>query len=259
LVTADEILARLEPWRARQRRQAWTPRVVEDEGAAASRFGGVPWLAAGEDWPRCGDCARPLPFFLQLDLASVPTALDRRFGEGLLQLFYCTECDGGFEAFARSHRVRVLRGAAAPATAVPGEVELFPVRAIVGWEEMADLPDPAEHEDLEIGYSYDFAARIARVDCPEVGLSAELPFDEGGDALAETVATAATGDKLAGWPSWVQNVEYPTCPRCQERMRYVFQLDSEDNVPYMWGDAGTGHITQCPQHLDVVTFTWACH
>ena len=41
-------------------------------------------------------------------------------------------------------------------------------------------------------------------------------------------------------------------------MDLVFQLDSEKNVPFMFGDAGVGHITQCPTHKDVVAFTWAC-
>jgi hypothetical protein len=26
----------------------------------------------------------------------------------------------------------------------------------------------------------------------------------------------------------------------------------------MFGDMGIGHITQCPEHLDVVAFGWAC-
>ena len=38
----------------------------------------------------------------------------------------------------------------------------------------------------------------------------------------------------------------------------IFQLDSEDHVPFMFGDVGTGHITQCPEHLEVVAFGWAC-
>jgi hypothetical protein len=41
-------------------------------------------------------------------------------------------------------------------------------------------------------------------------------------------------------------------------MRLVFQVDSEDNVPHMFGDAGIGHLTQCPDHKDVLGFGWAC-
>jgi hypothetical protein len=41
-------------------------------------------------------------------------------------------------------------------------------------------------------------------------------------------------------------------------MARVFQVDSDHNVPFMFGDAGCGHITQCPAHKDVVAFGWAC-
>ena len=74
----------------------------------------------------------------------------------------------------------------------------------------------------------------------------------------EHVAMAADKDKLAGWPCWVQGNEQPLCPTCGSTMRLLFQVDSEDHVPFMWGDAGIGHITQCPTHLDVVAFGWAC-
>ncbi len=94
-----------------------------------------------------------------------------------------------------------------------------------------------------------------RLEWPEVGLTIEGGFSDG---LAETVATAASGDKLAGWPVWVQGMEHPSCPRCGRRMWLVFQLDSEDHLPFMFGDMGTGHLTQCPEHLEVVAFGWAC-
>ena len=40
----------------------------------------------------------------------------------------------------------------------------------------------------------------------------------------------------------------------------MFSVDAEteDHVPYMFGDAGCGHITQCRERLDVVAFGWAC-
>jgi len=62
-----------------------------------------------------------------------------------------------------------------------------------------------------------------------------------------------------GLPSyWIQGIEYPTCPRCSTRMALVFQLDSEDNLDFVFGDSGVAHVTQCPQHPDVVAFAWAC-
>jgi hypothetical protein len=79
------------------------------------------------------------------------------------------------------------------------------------------------------------------------------------EAAATFPPNSTLGDKLASWPAWIQNVEYPNCPRCARRMAHLFQVDSEHNVPFMFGDAGCGHITQCPEHKEVVAFGWACH
>jgi hypothetical protein len=141
-------------------------------------------------------------------------ALKQRFGAGLPQLFYRTECDGGWEPFAESQLVRVVH----PDGTTP--FGAFPPKTIVGWQEIIDLPDPPEHEELGVRYTYDFAANTVRLDCPEPGLTAEQRLDEG---LAEAVGTAATGDKLAGWPAWVQGMEYPSCPECGQRLRLVLQ------------------------------------
>ncbi|HBL10742.1 MAG TPA: molybdate metabolism regulator, partial [Cyanobacteria bacterium UBA11162] len=66
------------------------------------------------------------------------------------------------------------------------------------------------------------------------------------------------GDKLAGYPLWVQGMEYSGCPICHEPMRQVFQLVSEDNLPYMFGDVGIGHVLQCQTHKEQLAFIWAC-
>jgi hypothetical protein len=50
-----------------------------------------------------------------------------------------------------------------------------------------------------------------------------------------------------------------TGPQCATPMTLVFQLASEDNLPFIWGDDGTAHITQCPHHQEQLTFDWACY
>jgi hypothetical protein len=72
-------------------------------------------------------------------------------------------------------------------------------------------------------------------------------------ALAETIANSELGDKLAGWPAWI-NAQYPKCPRCGLRIDHVFQCGSGDGVAFAFGDAGCGHVTPSPDHEDVVAF-----
>jgi uncharacterized protein YwqG len=258
----DKVLKKLEPWLAKHRQPTWKPVVEDGDGpATASKFCGTPWFGPDAPWPDCGHCEQPLQLFLQLDLNDLPEELGRPFGDGLLQLFYCTrdECQGygGWDPFADDlSRVRVVHptgpGLKAEVPQPPGD---FPAKRIVDWERCLDLPSPVEHEELGLKYTYDFGAGTLRLECPELGFDVTNPMK---DCQAEEIAISESGDKLGGWPAWVQGVEYPSCPRCGRRMGLVFQVESEDNVPFMFGDAGCGHITQCPEHKDVVAFGWAC-
>ncbi len=66
------------------------------------------------------------------------------------------------------------------------------------------------------------------------------------------------GDKLGGWPMWVQDIEYPTCKECNRDMNtMVFQHDGQE-LDMMFGDCGVGHITMCGNHPENVGFCWAC-
>lgn len=260
-MTGDEVLQKLAPWREANTRLVWKPQTVEDDGQRdASKFSGTPWLAVGEDWPRCPGCKQPLQLFLQLNLAKLPEELEGRFGQGLLQLFYCVsyDCDAAcssWEPFSPSHVVRVVRIDGAECRAVEVPEGQFPPRLIVGWEIDADLPSTAEHDLLGLAYDYDFPAKKLRISWSE----ASLVMDDLDMDIAESIGSALFGDKLGGWPHWVQGVEYPSCPRCGAVMQMLFQIDSENNLPYMFGDVGIGHITQCSEHKDVVAFGWACY
>ncbi len=254
---AKEILDRLALWRDAQKRSTWKPIVEEgDGGADTSKFSGIPSLAENEPYPRCGTCQALMPLFLQLNLNQLPEELSGRFGSGLLQMFYCTDCDS-YMSLENTKLVRLVQPLACSQSLQGENYPSFPAKTIVGWTQMDDYPSPEEHDELGLIFDYDFSANTVRIECPLVGLVTEdLPMDSAPEA--EEVATALPGDKLAGYPRWIQGIEYPECPQCNRRMELVFQIDSEDNLSYMFGDVGCGHITQCPEHKEVLTFGWAC-
>ena len=130
----------------------------------------------------------------------------------------------------------------------------FPALAITGWRPITDLPDPDDHAAAGMNASHDFDARTITLRCPAVGLDAALSMD---DLEVESIAEAEGGDKLSGWPQWIQGFRVPNCPQCGSPMELVFQVGSEDNVPFMFGDCGVGHITACIEHK-TVAFGWAC-
>jgi uncharacterized protein YwqG len=260
-MTKEEIIKRLEPWFVKHRRPAWKPVVAEGDGSTtASKFCGIPWIGPEDPWPECGICGQALTPFLQLDLGNLPAELGQPFGTGLLQLFYCTRGDcqgsGGWEPFADDlSRVRIVHPRLPATTASLAQFPHLPAKQIVGWTCSSDLPAPCEHDELGMKYTYDFGAGTLRLECPELEFDVTYPMN---DCPAEEIAISMPGDKLGGWPAWVQGVEYPKCPQCGRRMTHLFQLDSEDNIPFMFGDVGCGHITQCPEHKEVVAFGWAC-
>lgn len=257
------VLTALEPWLERQRRLAWRP-VTEEGEPGRSQIGGVPLLRRGEGWPICARCGESYELFLQLDSRDLPHGAQWE-GGGVLQVFYCTRCAGeidGWAPFSPAHIVHVVPSdELVPPPPDARERGLRPV-AITGWQAFEDLPQPTEHDELGLNLDYDFQRKMIAVRCPSIGVSIDgvdlEAQDDDGRELAEAISAAAAGDKLGGWPHWIQGVEYPSCPRCAARMALVFQLDSEDNLDFMFGDSGVAHVTQCPQHPDVVALAWAC-
>jgi hypothetical protein len=140
----------------------------------------------------------------------------------------------------------------------------YPLRSVARWAEFWDLPSAAEHELLGLEYTYEFLPGYSNstVAWRDGGVARSEPFRQANDAqtpgLAEAIADAAEGDKLGGWPRWVQSVEYPRCPDCGAEMRYLLQLAWHDNLPVDLGDLGTGHLTYCPSHPRMLTFAFQC-
>ena len=68
-------------------------------------------------------------------------------------------------------------------------------------------------------------------------------------------------NRIGGEPCWVQDAEYPDCPACQQKMAFLFQLDSdlltETGGEWLWGSGGIGYGFWC-DHCKVSGFLWQC-
>lgn len=185
----------------------WKPVTCDgDPGLSASKFSGIPWLHAGEEWPTCKGCDEPMQFILQLDLKSLPDDLSNKFGDGLLQFFYCTNADQECEVFHESwfwnEETMVVR--LVQPNDDCGSPDISPVDGafkclgITDWRSMSlEIPAPKEYSRYVSRKHFSYS---------------RLP---------------ASGDKLSGWPDWIQGVEYPKCRDCEKQMRLVFQLGSK--------------------------------
>jgi predicted DNA-binding WGR domain protein/uncharacterized protein YwqG len=265
-IEVEQIEKLFEPWRNKYTRPAWVPIVQDGDGAITdSKFSGIPFLLEGESIPTCGCCGKPLQLLLQLNLKQIPQDLQGQIGEGLIQVFYCTnqicEREGSneqsyiWQAFSNRHFLRLIT----PHSSLNGSIQIpetyFPAKTILNWEMQTDVPDSQEWERHGIAIEYDFEDEFeARVSCPEFGIS----FSTDEEELEEYIGQAIGGDKLFGYPHWVQGIEYPKCHKCQVTMELVFQIDSEINLPIVFGSMGIAHVTQCKDHKDVLALAWAC-
>lgn len=258
----SDVFKRLKPWLKKHERLAWLPEVEEGDGDPTdSKFCGTPCLPDGQ-WPTCGCCGKPMPLFLQINLAKIPKAIRGAFGEGLLQFFLCTDdkkpcyAEGYGDAFARTHLVRIIppKSTHIPTPMPRFEIDFEPMR-IVGWDKAKDYPSQPEHESLGLTVDYDADNGEDRATCLEFGIeNEEANFDEYLDWISDRIVSA---EKLSGWPVWKQNVEYAECNQCGQPMTtMVFQINDEENIPFMLADGGQGQILQCP-HDKTVGFIWA--
>lgn len=189
----------------------------------ASRFGGRPFVPEGSQWP--GSTAGPLSFFVQIDLGEAPKKLSTLFGPGLLQVFHARS---SHESLVRILPLDAPGFVADP----PAETLSFAPKQVTGWSRAkADFPVGAS--DVEQWKALDASERTLSVD-----------LNQG-------------GDKLGGWPTWIQGPQYPKCRSCGAAMKQmVLQLDSHCTLPFAWGDGGVAYVFQCAEHSKEVTLSY---
>lgn len=271
-MTASQVADALAPWYEANSRPAWRP-VISDRvtRTAKSFFGGTPWLREGDQWPSCGGCSKRLILFLQIDSEELPSGF-RTPGKGLFQFYYCVECDEEGEEtwnpYSECHAFRHIRGDAGPAT---NRANPKPLKKIVieRWEPFADWPDYEDWGPQGLAVTFWFPKKpkpggqpeSVEISCPSIGYAPRrVPYNKqlSEDVLIERLNRCSEGDKLGGWPKWVQGAEWPECRKCSAKMEHVFQLDYQGNLDHLFGDAGCGHIFRCPKHRDVFAFGWDC-
>lgn len=227
----------------RFKRTAYIPKVSPgpSEFSEHSKIGGLPYLRSEKDWPKCPNCKKHLQLFLQLNLSEIP----EKKSDGLLQFFYCTSTDPlcevdleAFFAFSEAVVSRLIHLDIPSYSINPEHEDTFPEKRITGWEAVDDYP---HYEDYDL-----------------LGIDSDLD-DTVYDLMEERESgVPISGDKLFGWPFWVQGSEYPSDRKTGTQMELVFQFDSEVNLPHMFGDAGIGHLTQSPDNKQELAFGWAC-
>lgn len=271
-LSLEEVREMFQPWRDLNSLSAWRAITNGTEtDPLASKFGGLPYLPDGT-WPTCPGCHEPMQLFVQLNLATLPESSTAYATDGMIQLFYCvgTEAEDlcemsieNFQAFSPGKVCRFIetlpRSAEFPSP--PPRFRPYECENLVRWEEFADYPNSEAFKRLGLSIEFDVSRKFinAKVEWPVGNIKLnnwrKKRYDFNTD-LVSPISQAAEGSKLGGWPLWIQNEEYPTCPQCSSEMTYLLQIDSEDQVRYVFGDYGCGRLFQCPKHADILTFAW---
>ena len=211
---------------------------------AGSRFGGTALLPAGQAWPatRAG---RPLSFLAQVSTADIqtPSGVPILPADTLLAFFYeADEQEGwGFDPGDRQYSA-VIPVPAADAVAVtpPPQAPAFSAYRMLH-RTVTTIPDQDEPPLVGLGTDYGAFRR----------LYADLDRDD-----------KAPWHRMFGWPELVQNPMQLECqlasngiyvgdpkgyrhPRAAELAPgaadwlLLLQLDTDDEIGWMWGDTGT--------------------
>lgn len=224
----NEFLLELEKFQ----RPAFLPQTKETkrEFSSKSKFGGYPYLRTEEDWAKCPTCKKQMHLFVQIDLSNLPINKEN----GLIQLFYCLD-----DHQSECRKINI----SGKSKETKCELENpFPEKQITGWKAEKDYPHFEEYWILG----------IERDDEIENEISWFMEENEIGSPLR--------CDKLFGWPYWEQDARYPINDSTGENMEMLFQIISEENLPYTFGDDGIFHIMydnkdEKEYKLDT---TWSC-
>ncbi len=139
----------------------------------------------------------------------------------------------------------------------PGSTKFWCVRASPSIARLKPTPEPAHKSDIKpAGIRW----KLLEADYPTWD---EAPVDEIPEVLHESYHdhfACALGTKVGGWPHTVQSeVCWEAGGKNSTSAEFVFQIDSEPDLNWMWGDAGLGYVGRgSGKHRKAWRFDWQC-
>ena len=109
------------------------------------------------------------------------------------------------------------------------------------------MPD---YESIENNYP-----EIASI-CEEI--DSEDPMSAYEDIGNEIGCLMEPSTTIGGYPVWIQGEGTQICPECEGDVELAVQIDSEDAVNLMFGDAGCLYVFNCPKHKDKFAIEMQC-
>jgi hypothetical protein len=225
---------------------------------AASKFGGMPYPAGLEAWPRCEACRMPMNFILQITRGDFSEFFFPD-GKDLFQLFECPnwDCPAAHERDADQKLAWFYRAADAQINVAIARPDLPRKNMDAARPECLLRPVRfMDHPKAYYGYWHDY---YRSEDLAAWKIIRELYGPRAVDAIAEALPGARERTKVGGFPSWIQEPAYPQC-RCGRVMELILQFSQLDDceqprrkgtrrstldVPATLGGAGNTYFFVC--------------
>lgn len=216
--------------------------------AVETRFGGPGYLEAEDKVPVC-TCGKPLSFVFQFRESYDK---DMKPSGALYSVYYCFDY-----ACGPIGRPEEEKGQWAVITHKNPDNSKFvehkenvkgdlnPVTCSLS--RVFVLPD---YETIENNYP-EISELCEEIDC-EDPMSA---YEDAGNEIGCVMEPIST---IGGYPVWLQGEGSQVCPKCQGEVELAVQLDSEEAVNLMWGDAGCLYVFRCPKHKDGYAIEMQC-
>lgn len=256
--------------------KAWRPvDCPENDSPTGSRYFGSPWVNEGFTWPYTVE-GQALSFIMQFNIGELPEPMRHAAGnDGLLLLFYDLANPSWDGDGAKFYRVDLRQ---------PGHIENPPPTKITTpaprpFKWGAEETDFPELFALEDHLDDSGRTKLRQLDAaypgtrdPEYGhedavalIQAEVEEVWGSPCTRETAERSMflrklSGDRLGGYPNWVQKPSWPTVS--DRPMTLLFEWDDSDPARQgtdfeMFGfDGAIAQIFIDPLDPNNIEFTW---
>ncbi len=223
----------------------------EDLPLIGTHFGGQPYAEAGDEYPVCPTCSNSLTFIYQIDTRQGFHEKPKHIE--FFTFFYCVKCfPWGFEndpkgqwivrTYNQPDEIKFVK--IQPYTKTLYEVQ----PCIVNAEKITIFPDYEELDNLSI----EISNAVKEINIEDF-------WDEYDEAVEELGGFTSSASTIGGYPFWVQNADVFNCDICENRMKLLAQIDSEEEANLNWGDSGLIYLFFCENHPAEIKFTLQCY
>ena len=219
----------------------------DNSQAVDTRFAGSAYAEKGDKAPICKCCGKPLTFIFQY---REKYDKDLKPSGELYSVYYCFDC-------TPIGRAEEEEGQWAVVAHKNPDVSKF----VEQKENVSSILKPTACSLSRVFVVPDY--ETVENNYPEIAelceaIDSEDPMSAYEDAGNEVGCLMEPSTTLGGYPIWIQGEGNQTCPECKGDVELAVQIDSEEAVDLMFGDAGCLYVFKCPKHKNGFAMEMQC-